>query len=506
MNKNKRRIDIFIILMILLFVSSSIISREIGNLDEIWNYNVSNNYANGLVPYRDYNTIVTPLLQILAGIVLKIFLNELITMRILAVFLISGIMFLIYKILDILRVNKSIIILSIVGILFLEYQYFCIDYNFFALFLTLIIMFLEIKHLLMQTKSNQEYKYNLLIGILAGLVLMTKQTIGLFVSITVVGYMIINLLIDKIKYENNIKYELKNIIFRMLGIAIPVLFFIIYLLYTNSLNYFLDYAINGIKTFSNKIEYINLFESKNVLIRILAVLVPLSFIINFVISIIKKDKRIFVVNCLSIAMFVVVFPISDDIHFIIGATTSFIAIIYNINNILREIISKNKNRKKLFLKYFIEGISQCLIVFVFISGIYINVKNIRNVEYYSKLQHYKYIPISKDYEREIMEVEEYIKKSDKKVYILNYDAAIYMIPIDIYNKDYDMFLKGNIGSKGEEGKIEKIKKENARYLIVREGISRNWQNPEMVRKYIQNNMKYIETISNFDVYENYHKE
>lgn len=186
MKKNKMRIDISVLIMILAFVSSSIISRGIGDLDEIWNYNISNNFANGLVPYKDYNTLVTPLLQILAGVILKIFPNELITMRILAVLLISGIMFLIYKILDSLKVNDSIKIFSIAGIMCFEYKYFCIDYNFFALFLTLIIMLLEIKHLSIQNKNSKEYKYNILVGILAGLVCMTKQTIGLLVSSAVI--------------------------------------------------------------------------------------------------------------------------------------------------------------------------------------------------------------------------------------------------------------------------------------------------------------------------------
>lgn len=315
--------------------------------------------------------------------------------------------------------------------------------------------------------------------------------------------MIINLLINKFKYKKDIKQEIKNILFRILGICIPVTIFVIYLLCTNSLADFIDYAILGIKTFSNKIEYKYLLGNENFLIRILAILIPISFVINIIISILKNDKKLFTINCLSIAMFVVTFPISDNIHFLIGSTTSFIAIIYNINNSLKEILTKNQNNKKLFIKFFVESISECLIVIIFISGVYLNYKNIKNVENYSELKHYKFIPISKDYEEELKIVGEYIKKSDKKVYILNFDAALYMIPLDIYNKDYDMFLKGNIGSKGENGQIEKIKNEDAKYLIVREGIRRNWQNPEMVRKYIQENMKYVETISNFDVYENY---
>lgn len=495
MKKSKIKIDILVIITILAIVSSSIISKGIGDLDEIWNYNISNVFSKGLLPYMDYNTLVTPLLQMLAGLVLKIFPNELITMRILAVLLISGIMFLIYKILDNLNVHSSLKIFSLIGIIFLEYKYFCIDYNFFALFLTLIIILLEIKN-----ENKQDYKYSILIGFLAGLVCMTKQTIGMLVATSVVGYMIIFLLIDKFKYKKDVKEQLKNILFRILGVLIPICIFIIYLICTKSMNYFIDYAILGIRTFSNKVEYRSLIESENLIIKFLSILTPISFLINFIISMKEKDRKQFVINCLGISMFVVAFPISDNIHFFIGATVSFIAITYNLNNIIKTIF---KNRNIVFIKLFFESFSICVLITIFVSGIYANYANIKNTEYYSKLKHYKFIPIPESFETEIKNIEKYIEESNKKVYILNFDAAIYMIPIDRYNKDYDMFMKGNFGAKGEQGIIERIQKEDARYLIVKDGIGRNWQNPEEVRKYIKENMRYVESISNYDVYENY---
>lgn len=495
MKKDKIKIDLLTIVTILAIVSSSIISKGIGDLDELWNYNISNVFSNGLLPYKDYNTLVTPLLQMLAGIVLKIFPNELITMRILAVLLISGILFLAYKILDSLKVNNSLKIFSLIGIIFLEYKYFCIDYNFFALFLTLIIMLLEIKN-----KKEQSSKYNLLIGILAGLVCMTKQTIGILVATSIVGYMVIFLIIDKFKYKKDIKEQLKNILFRIVGILIPIFIFLIYLLCTKSFNDFIDYAILGIKTFSNTIEYRSLVESKNIIIKFLAILVPVSFFINFIISIKEKNKKLFIINCLAISMFVVAFPISDNIHFLIGSTISFLAITYNLDNILRKIL---KNKNIVFIKLFSECFAICLLITIFISGVYVNYNNITQTKYYSKLKHYGFIPIDESFEEQIKVMDNYIENSDKKVYILNFDAALYMIPIDRYNKDYDMFMKGNFGSKGEQGIIEKIQKEDAKYLIIKDGIGRNWQNPEDVRKYIKENMKYVESISNYDVYENY---
>ena len=66
---------------------------------------------------------------------------------------------------------------------------------------------------------------------------------------------------------------------------------------------------------------------------------------------------------------------------------------------------------------------------------------------YNKLQNFKYIKAESN---EIQKIDQFIiecEKNNKTVYILDATAAIFMIPIDKYNKDYDMFLKGNLGRK-----------------------------------------------------------
>ena len=63
------------------------------------------------------------------------------------------------------------------------------------------------------------------------------------------------------------------------------------------------------------------------------------------------------------------------------------------------------------------------------------------------MQNFKYIKAESN---EIQKIDQFIiecEKNNKTVYILDATAAIFMIPIDKYNKDYDMFLKGNLGRK-----------------------------------------------------------
>lgn len=97
-----------------------------------------------------------------------------------------------------------------------------------------------------------------------------------------------------------------------------------------------------------------------------------------------------------------------------------------------------------------------------------------------------------------------IKKENEgiKVYILDALACIHMIPIDKYNKNYDMFLKGALGSKGEAGQIENLnKEENVQVLILKDNYIRNWQTPETVIKYIQSNWIKTGEINIFNIYE-----
>ena len=73
--------------------------------------------------------------------------------------------------------------------------------------------------------------------------------------------------------------------------------------------------------------------------------------------------------------------------------------------------------------------------------------------------------------------------------------------MDIYNKNFDMFLKGNIGKNGEEGLISNIENStNNIYLIKKEGATLNWQTPKSVIEYIRKNMKKLGSIKYYDIY------
>lgn len=521
--KNK---NILLILFIFIAVFSIIIVKPLSNLDEIWNYNMANALTYGLIPYKDVSMVVTPLLPMLTAIILKIFANELIVSRILATILWTGILFTIYKIFLILikEKNISLILTALTGILCRNI--YCIDYNVAVLFIALIILYLELKNIDKLNKNSDFFKYNkkyeLLIGILAGLAICTKQSIGSTLAIIVIGYKLLF-----VTNKEQWKKYLKIAFTRLLGVLIPVLILFIYLLINGAVQDFISYTILGIKTFSNRIKYSKLFQNDEYEIRFLALAVPISIIfmaIELLININKTKNKseqnkkeylnLFTLFIYSFSIIIVMYPISDTIHFILGSIIAIIGAIYLIYKVAKndKIILKIENKisekakKKIKKIYLIITSIICIILFAIIlmkscQNLYKYITTPKNKE----IKHYNNIIISENLTNKINELDNYILQKEnegKKVYILDAESAIYMIPLDKYNKNYDMFNKGNLGKDGESGIIEEIKSsKNCIYLVVKEEYSLNWQSPLEVIKYVRNNLKTVDSINIYNCYE-----
>ena len=544
--KSKRLIcNISIFLIIALAIAVVVIPKAIGNLDELWNFNFANNVENGLVPYRDFNMVQTPLLPMVNAIFLAIFGNELIVMRILACLLCAGVLFTFYKILNLLKANKGISLFVVMALFYMLKDYFCMDYNFAVLFVTLIIIYIELKRILYnkeninatevgdtieslntnkscrQSSTNKEIKANnktdlknnelnnwktdLILGILAGICIMLKQSTGVIVTIALLGY---NLLLIRSK-EEFIQY-LKSTGIKILGVLIPVTLIFIYLAINGAVDDFWDYCIAGIKTFTNKIPYSRLLDNEKLYIKILSIVAPITFMGTFLYSVFKRNKTFLIISSLSIASFSAVYPIADEVHFLIGILPTSIIICVILDFLIKAIvrgisklINKISNREKyinIWIEYF-------LIFMVIGLTAWYGYKSIPNIKDYfanckNDVKHFANIVITDYTYQKIQAMDYFIKSQDKPVYILDAEAALYQIPLDIYYKDYDMFLIGNIGSKGEEGQIEKLQKDTNKIVIIKsDGVSLNWQNPNKVREYVKQNMDYKYSILYFDVYE-----
>ena len=516
----------YLLLLFFVFVILSFLVIEpIENLDEIWNYNTARAISEGLIPYKEISMITTPLLPMINALILSIFGNEVLVMRIIAALLCSSILLLTFNIFRKIfkETNINLICTSILFLLCNEYS--CIDYNFFVLFLVLVIINLELKLLNISYEKNNEEKeqnwnidlvknlyenkkLNVLIGLLAGFSICTKQSVGAIVSVFVLIYPLLFL-----RKREDIKKILICILNRFIGICIPLVIFLVYLILTGSLFDFIDYGVIGITYFDNKIEYKVLFENPNLDISIFAKIFPIALIFLLIFNIFSKKYKIknrilLLLLTYSIPMLILMYPISDAIHFVIGTYIFKVTLLYLIVGIFgRWIYGKIKiNKKKRIYK--IVSLIAFLLIYANITS-----ESIHNYFYYfnedknHNIRHYANIVIEDYLFQRINEIDQFIlemKEQGKNVYILDSEAAVYNIPLDIYNKDYDMFLKGNIGGYGEGGLINKIQKQaeskDNLFLVRNEKSSQNWQTPLNVVEYVKNNFEKIDQVSFYDVY------
>ncbi len=501
--------DFILFIFIAVMVFSIIAINPISNLDEIWNYNTARAITQNLIPYKDISMITTPLLPMITALFLKLIANEVIVSRVLASVLWGGVLFSIFKILKLLikEENTCLIITALLGLLFRDC--YCIDYNILSLMFSLIILYIELKNI--DKPHFENNKTDFLIGILAGLTVCTKQSIGAILAIIVVGYKII-FVQNKKEFIEYLKTAFKRII----GILIPIILVLIYLIVTNSLQDFINYAVLGISTFSNKIPYAQLMNNDKKEIQILSRIMPFILLIMAVLTIVLQNKKkkenignidnkILTILIYSLSTIIIMYPISDEIHFLIASTITFIGLAYILYLLGITIYNKiNLQSKKKIYKITSLLISIILIAFIAVRGIE-NITEYIKQEKNETIEHYKNIQISEYLQERINEIDNFIleqEKENKKVYILDAEAAIYMIPINNYNKDYDMFLKGNIGKDGQEGQIQKIKQKetNEIILIRKRNLQSNWQTPTEVVNYVRENLEFMGEVSIYEVY------
>lgn len=510
MNKKKIiniliQFSIFALSLVLFLVAR--LTAPATDLDEIWNYNTANAFAMGLIPYKQVSMITTQLLPMINSIFLKIFFNGIITYRIVMGIVFALIVLFIYLIIKELSNKKllSYICAFFIGTLLINK--FLLDYNYLFLLIVLMIAFLEVRDL--KKNENFNFNHNLCVGLLTGLAFLTKQTIGLLLIIVVIFEVFIYM--KKIGFDLKLTKFIKLIGVRIFGMMIPITMFLIYLGVNGAFNDFINYAIKGVREFSNNVPYYRLFDSNDKVVSIISrlfIIVYIPLFITFILESIKNNKlkdeliNIYVLAICSIPVIAIIYPISDDFHLMVASVCALIIIAYLFILVLKKIdgfIKIDMFYKKLLLI----GI---LVVIVLIS--FKNLIIERNINVKENVlvpfKHYEGIYVPKYLSNRISDVTDKVRSysnSGRESIIIDAEAAIYDIVLNRYKKNYDMLLIGNIGEHGVEKIINEIKdSHNVYYFVKNPQYALNWQLPEDIVDYIRNNLKYHETVSVFDVY------
>ena len=424
-----KKIILLVILFSLIFIYSMAIKPI--SADEIWEYGFGYNISKGLVPYRDFNMIVTPFYPFCLALFIKIFGHYLLSAHIFNTILLIITISLMFKMIG----NKSMIIVPI-----LMYSLYNIlpTYNSLIFFLTILLIYIK-----QQTINKQNN--SLLSGLIISIMVLTKQSIGIV-------FFILELILTKNKRQY------------LLTFLIPIIILLIYLKINNALYSFIDYCVLGILDFAETNSKISYF------------FIVFIIMVTFLVILYKKYKNKDILYGLAFMSMCV--PLFDYSHTLI----SFVIFLFTI---LKNIKYKESLTKYIciYLYLFFILIISCEPIVIYNQNNYLKGRNIGNIEYAKVIENTSYILDQK-----------YDKYDKVYIFLGPMSNAIKMYRNEPINK-YDNINNGNIGYNGDKKYIKEIdnycNKNKCLFLLKSYDFNKEQVNKKII-DYIKNNYKYIE--------------
>ena len=444
------------ILLILLFVLLIFYSMMIKQYfcDEIWEYGYGYNIATGLVPYRDFNMVVTPLFPFFIAIFIKIFGNYLLSAHIFNIIIFIFMVGMMYKIIG----NKTLIIVPI--LLYSEYNILP-SYNGLITFLAVLLVYIK------QANIKEKNKV-LLSGLIISLMVLTKQSIGGV-------FFILELFLTKDKK----KY--------LTVFSIPIIIFIIYLITNKALYNFIDYSILGMFDFANK----NTIISPWLIIFIIMLIYLIILYIKH-----KKNNILYAIAFMSICV-----PMLEEVHFIPNICFFLFTILQYINY------------KQFLTKYLV---IYSLLFLILMSLLKYKIED-NNTIYgktnylYSKSNYLLGKNVGPSETIDVLETtSEKLNKIEKDYDKVYYFTGLMGYMIRLYRNEqidkFDMILDGNMGHNGAKKYIKEIddycKDHKCLFLLTEYKDLKNDQLNHDIIDYVKKNYKFKEQTKYFYYFSN----
>lgn len=410
------------------------------SFDVIWNYGFAHAIRMGEVPYLDFNVISTPLYSFFMSLFLFIKDDMFMFMGAQAL-LVTILFYMLFRMYN----SKAYLLLPVLAFpLFLQYN---ATYNFGAYFLIVLLFLLE---------KNKKSDY--LIGFVLGLLILTKQTIG-------IGVFLLSLIALR---------DLKRIFKRFILALLPNVIFLIYLLVTKSLKPFLDLCFLGLIDFGSKnhteLSFLFFFS---------------CFLALFLVYSIFKDREN-ILKYYALGSFLFTIPLFDFYH--TGLFVGVFVLLY-----LDKITLSNTFIRNLSLVIFL---IICLFNLILIPDKYDNFTFLGE-------KHFTLYGIRKKDKVNILPVIDKYKKCSN-CYMLDELAMFYDLTTDKEISYFDVLLKGNYGYKGTSKMKKKIEKMHDVYFFIdkdkyKNMPSTNQLDVEVIKYAIKNSIKKDE-ILNYNIY------
>ena len=421
--------------------------------DSIWSFAFSFGISHGQLPYIDIQIIVPFLYNFVMSLGLFIWDNNLMFL-IEQAFLITICFSFLYKM---YKEKAWLYLVFLCGITFVA---FMPTYNFFLVFLLVIVIYLE-------KKEANDY----LVGFFLGCLILTKHTVGIFFIIpTFIMY-----------YK-----DLKKIGKRALGCLAPWIIFLIYLLITNSLWQFIDLCILGLFDFA----------SSNTIVFTPFFFISFAILIVNVLLIIKNHNNI--TYWYVLFSFMILIPIVTYNHFFNYLMFASILIMESLSI----------NNKKIMLIF---SMSYCFILIFFsffLTGAY------KKIERLSGINHFEYYYSLKGTKNMINDFNNFYSKYKKRGNTVLLTINTMWLEI-INDEKFDFFSelnRGNYGYNGLNKLKSKVDKMHDTYFIVNfddymyaknKIVDNHYETSQFdyeIVDYIINNFEKIEDYSYYGVY------
>lgn len=430
-----RPIILFLFLFILFLVWNLLLVPL--NLDEVWNYGFAHNIYSGLVPYKDFNMILTPFYPFLMSLGFHLFGSNMLVFHIEQAIILTILCFMLFYL---LKEKAWFIILFF----FFPLPFSFPSYNLFLFFLFILLIILE-------KKNANDY----LIGFVLGLSILTKQSVG-FCLFLVSFY-----------YVKDFKKFLKRII----GMLVPIGVFGIYLIFSNSWKEFLDLCIFGLFDFSKNSNGINLYFFLFI------------FMVIFTIYKIFKDRKNIYLYY-SLAFYSVMIPLFDTYHFQV-AFLAFLMIFLSRPLHIRI-------RPILFSIGIIFGVMFVSFIHVLDQKV-VYPNDIFRFEY--RLLDYDSIQFTKEVNSYMK------KHKNKEFFFLSSNGYYFRLVNDMSISYIDLINQGNWGYRGSDKLLKVVKeKKNSIFFVDEEELSPIKQSDKRAIRYVIRHGKKIGSIRIFDIY------
>lgn len=516
--KKKKIVEEIIFFIISFFIMfSSLYSRDMNNVDEMWTFSFSSKLANGYMVYRDYNMVQTPLFLQITALFLKLFGNTMIVSCFVGSIIGASICLIQYITLRYLKVEKKATSIFMVFLVFYLSKVVTNSYNILALLFVYLILYTEIckvryeryikltgkiKNInIFNKKLSYSFLYNIITGICIGLAFLSKQTVGVYLVIAITLYYFGQVFLLKEKKFKKAFIELTQ---KACSCIFIILVEMLWLYLNGALYQFIDYTVLGIGHFGakNKANFV-----KNILLEqgskkiVLNILFGVVLLIVPTILYLKKKGYIKVYNKLenkilliSITFFIIAigysFPLANEYHV---DMTRLIILYLGIINLLAF-----KGVRDIFGRQ-MSNVSYCILIIIISITSLINIYWTYNLNKTNTIKPFQYMNLSESTQKEILEMTQYIENFEKEnnapIYIIDSEAAKYNLVLERNGGIFDLPLYGNLGKKDYTLMIEKLEAMNNYAVIIRQDEKDIfWQEPKEIRKYVLRNFSKLDSI------------